>query len=332
MSDKPKLGDLASLAGPIGSVLGSGINALSQSSMNKKTRKWNEHMMQLQRQWAHQDWEKQNAYNSPQQQMQRLKEAGLNPHLIYGGSSGIQAAQSINQPTPQNWNPKAPDLGAMLTGPVNAYMETRSFSSQQKLMDAQTLKVLSEINLNELTAENKEMLNTFQESILRENLTGKMISNKFQLDENTRRELTTASNLNEAATRIAKNLSDIDYQAMMKEKGNEEIKSIQQMREKVEIEKNNLIKSGFLLDFEKKLNDNGLTKNDGIVARLLSEILTGAGLSPQVLGEKLRSILQGNTKPKQQQSILNWFQNAFPRNIFKKGFKIDSTDRKNMGY
>lgn len=35
------------------------------------------------RQWALQDWNRQNAYNSPAQQMQRFKEAGLNPNLIY---------------------------------------------------------------------------------------------------------------------------------------------------------------------------------------------------------------------------------------------------------
>lgn len=326
------LQNAASILGPAASLVGAGINAVSQGVQNRKQRKWNEHMYKIQRGHALEDWNRQNQYNAPAQQMQRLKEAGLNPHLIYGGSSGVQAAQSVNQVQPQSWNPRTPDFGSILQEPVQAYMQTRSFDSQQKLLDAQTLKVLSDINLNDLTAENKAMVNSFQESVLRENLMGKMIGNQFQLDENVRRELTTSSNLNEAASRIAKTFSDMELQAMMKEKGNEEIKSIQQMRTKVELEKQNLIKSGFLLDFEKKLNDNGLTKNDGIVARLLSEILTGAGLSPQVLGEKLRSLLQGNTKPQQQRNIIDYFQRAFPRNIFKKGFKIDSTDKKNMGY
>ena len=39
------------------------------------------------RQWALQDWERQNAYNAPAQQMQRYKEAGLNPNLIYKQSN-----------------------------------------------------------------------------------------------------------------------------------------------------------------------------------------------------------------------------------------------------
>ena len=40
------------------------------------------------RQWNLEQWERQNLYNHPIQQMQRLKEAGLNPNLIYGSSPG----------------------------------------------------------------------------------------------------------------------------------------------------------------------------------------------------------------------------------------------------
>lgn len=32
-------------------------------------------------------WQRQNEYNSPSAQMQRLKDAGLNPHLVYGSGS-----------------------------------------------------------------------------------------------------------------------------------------------------------------------------------------------------------------------------------------------------
>lgn len=43
---------------------------------------------------ARKAWERQNAYNHPKQQMQRLKEAGLNPALVYGSSSGGVAGQA----------------------------------------------------------------------------------------------------------------------------------------------------------------------------------------------------------------------------------------------
>lgn len=51
------------------------------------------------RKWAIEDRDFENAYNHPKQQMQRLKEAGLNPNLVYGNgatqgnSAGISETQ-----------------------------------------------------------------------------------------------------------------------------------------------------------------------------------------------------------------------------------------------
>ena len=45
------------------------------------------------RRWALQDRDYENAYNHPKQQMQRLREAGLNPNLVYGlGAAQNQSA------------------------------------------------------------------------------------------------------------------------------------------------------------------------------------------------------------------------------------------------
>lgn len=64
-------------AAAIGAV-GSGIDTIAQIGQNKKGREHQEYM-----------YDKQNAYNTPVMQMQRFKDAGLNPHLIYGqGNSG----------------------------------------------------------------------------------------------------------------------------------------------------------------------------------------------------------------------------------------------------
>ena len=86
-----------------------GINALTQGSLNRKTRQWNEAMYQKQRTDALADWARTNEYNAPLQQMARLKEAGLSPHLIYGGG-----ANSISQPVrstdTKSWSPNAPQI------------------------------------------------------------------------------------------------------------------------------------------------------------------------------------------------------------------------------
>ena len=86
-----------------------GINALSQGSLNRKTREWNEAQYKKQREDALADWARTNEYNAPLQQMARLKEAGLSPHLIYGGG-----ANSISQPVrstdTKSWSPNAPQI------------------------------------------------------------------------------------------------------------------------------------------------------------------------------------------------------------------------------
>ena len=56
-------------------------------------------------------WEKQNAYNDPSQQMARLQQAGLNPHLVYGQSAaGAAGNAGAISPT------KATDTGTAQIG------------------------------------------------------------------------------------------------------------------------------------------------------------------------------------------------------------------------
>lgn len=43
------------------------------------------------------DWNMQNEYNSPQAQMQRLKDAGLNPNLVYGNGATAMSSQQPRQ-------------------------------------------------------------------------------------------------------------------------------------------------------------------------------------------------------------------------------------------
>lgn len=85
------------------------VNAISQGATNKKTRQWNEAQYQKQREDALADWARTNEYNAPLQQMARFKEAGLSPHLIYGGG-----ANSISQPVrstdTKSWSPNAPQI------------------------------------------------------------------------------------------------------------------------------------------------------------------------------------------------------------------------------
>ena len=97
------MGPLLAGAAALGSTL---ANAFSSSNQNKKNREWQEKM-----------WNMNNEYNSPIMQMQRFKEAGLNPHLIYGqGNSGNASMASL----PQQETPKVDFADA-----ISSYVATK---------------------------------------------------------------------------------------------------------------------------------------------------------------------------------------------------------------
>ena len=94
-------------SGVIGGLIGAGASMLQQRRQNK----FAEQMANQQNQWnkeaALESYQRevemgkmQNEYNSPQAQMQRFKEAGLNPNLIYGQGSSGNATQMPKYDTP----------------------------------------------------------------------------------------------------------------------------------------------------------------------------------------------------------------------------------------
>lgn len=76
------------------------IDRQTQARENRRARDYGREMADYTFQKDLEMWNMQNEYNSPANQMMRFKEAGLNPHLIYGqGSSGnANGAPSYNTP------------------------------------------------------------------------------------------------------------------------------------------------------------------------------------------------------------------------------------------
>lgn len=103
------MGLFETLAGPVGGLVSGVVGGIMQNNANNKNIEFAREQMNTQRQWALQDWDKQNAYNSPAATMQRLKDAGLNPNLVYGNGSaittaspvrGVESAKATVQPLP----------------------------------------------------------------------------------------------------------------------------------------------------------------------------------------------------------------------------------------
>lgn len=74
----------AAAIGAAATIASAGGQMYANAKLNKRAERYNRDMAAIQRGWALEDWNMMNEYNSPAAQMQRYKDAGLNPNLIYG--------------------------------------------------------------------------------------------------------------------------------------------------------------------------------------------------------------------------------------------------------
>lgn len=106
------------LAGAVASVVNTAIESRTAKQNTDKTNAANRALAEYQYSKDLEMWNRGNAYNAPQAQMERLKNAGLNPNMVYGNGSpqGATAMQlpKYNAPTMQyNYRPPVNPL-AML--------------------------------------------------------------------------------------------------------------------------------------------------------------------------------------------------------------------------
>lgn len=101
------IGELATAALIAGgaNLLGAGASSISSNLNTHAAYSRQKRLMMLEHQYNIEDWQRQNAYNHPAAQMQRLREGGLNPALTIGGvnpqaTGGDMAATDVpGEPT-----------------------------------------------------------------------------------------------------------------------------------------------------------------------------------------------------------------------------------------
>lgn len=145
-----------SIVGGIISGVGSLLGGLGSSAMNNKavqdTNKANMEIAKYQAQWQQQEnekayqrslnmWNLQNEYNSPTQQMARIRAAGLNPNLVYGNGVTGNSSGSTPQYEPAKFN--APTMQAYrgwnlgISDAISQFLAYRTVKSQVDNMEAQ---------------------------------------------------------------------------------------------------------------------------------------------------------------------------------------------------
>lgn len=96
--------------GAIGTAAASGANLAFQGNMNKKNRRFADYQYKKQRDDQLEFWRMNNAYNHPSEQMSRLREGGLNPHLVYGTGAVGNASSMADTPQQAKWQGEAPQI------------------------------------------------------------------------------------------------------------------------------------------------------------------------------------------------------------------------------
>lgn len=130
--------EIGAVAAPVIQGMSSGLFANAQ---NKRMMRFQREMYDRQRQDALSDWDRQNLYNSPSEQMRRLQEAGLNPNLMYGqGSTGESSATPRQATAHGNAGTALPDTGALGQVALNA-MQMRQIQSNIARTDAETASI-----------------------------------------------------------------------------------------------------------------------------------------------------------------------------------------------
>lgn len=142
----------------VSSLGGMLIGPLMQKRENQRQRDYETQMYERATQDNLDFWNMSNMYNSPEQQMQRLKQAGLNPNLVYGNGANAQVdtlkGQSPN--TSNSTNVQAPDFSA-LQNSISSIADLKVKDAQANLLNQQAETQKSNRQLNAVTTELKRL-------------------------------------------------------------------------------------------------------------------------------------------------------------------------------
>lgn len=129
---------ISGLFGMVGNQQLSDAQVKAQRDMNERNIAFQQQQNAENRQFALDMWGKNNAYNTPQMQMERFKAAGLNPHLIYGQGSAGNAS-------PTQYAGKAPEVQAEApTTNILKELGSATFNTQQQYLANKNIQAQTE--------------------------------------------------------------------------------------------------------------------------------------------------------------------------------------------
>lgn len=252
-------------------LLSAGLDAWQTGVQNRKSRDFQREMYQRQLVDNRRLWEDQNQYNSPQAQMKRLQEAGLNPNLVYGSGSAQQPASSIQSPDVQSPQYKTPDFsGIAAAGNIfSQYLDYEIKAAQVDNLKADNTVKLEQAGLIRAQTANTtgNTLNTEFELNQKRSLSD--IYSEYKREELRKLKTDIDTGISDREIRLIQNYTSLTQQAeailnSRAQRANTEAELQRIKAATREINKNNELKQ-----LEIEMRRNGINPNDPMWARML---------------------------------------------------------------
>ncbi len=278
-----------------GQVYDGYMNRKETRRQNEASRRHSDNRYNQTRKDALADFQMTNKYNSPQQQMQRLKEAGLNPHLVYG-KGATQVAQQPKQSTSSAPKFEVPthNLGAGMSEAAAQALSAMQLDQQAQInkanittQNANALKLMAETDKTLSTTKTIDfdlnLKNTLKDATIENanavnNQINQNIENLKATEANTRQNTANSIEqikLNKTATR-----NDVKRLVLEQNRAKIEntLKKTQTAKTKTEIynlrqQRKIMVQDTIYKKWENELAKRNLTKNDPVAMRLFKTLL-----------------------------------------------------------
>lgn len=282
---EPKPGLQQAWVGIVLGIVSALIGAYSASQASKTAKRNTDMTIQANReqsQYAYnmdlQQWNRENAYNDPSQQMARLKAAGLNPNLVYGNGSvtGNTTTSGPNYNVPEQQHSYAPlDLTNTTDGAINLMNQYQNMRQTQ----AHTDNIKEQNNIIKLDAEQKQLRNAIYKN--------ELSKSGIDLD------------IAESTKQYSK-----DARRLQVEKDAQQIKNLQRqhdiMDKDLNLKEKELalkLQNEILNRYEIKLNEIGVSKSDPLLLRMfiINRVRT-KGITKNAKAEDVQKVYQKTLK------------------------------------
>lgn len=270
-------------------------NAISTGNLNRKNRKFAKEMYETQRADALDFWNRQNEYNLPANQMQRFKDAGLNPTLVYGQTNegGTLSNPQFNMPDQQAFQVRNNPALTYLTLSTDLEMkdaQTDNLRAQNNAILTETALKAAMIDSVNAGTRRKVFDLDFESSLVetsaeaRRELVRQMKANTdVTLRRDLRETLMNSSNLREANERIQSMIQSRAAQKLDMARTDADRQRIQVETQRLKKSIDIMMKEGVIKDLDVDLARAGVRASDPIWYRSIGLVLNQ--LIEQFFGE-----------------------------------------------